>query len=262
MQSETDQQKTMLSIEECEIHVSDEVAPFSPLSQSISSTTSEPSAANHHHNYNSCLSTGFLTNEEESSQKMSQQRELTRNNNAMSGICTLDNGNAASYQRQPMQSFARTICSSQSSHTRKTTKQAHDERLDSLDYKLNREMAYKIGTILMSYYKDNKLPAYRKKSPIDLVAKINAFFGLGHEYITTREISAAVKKDHIGKTPPRRGTKGRLPEGSVEALADLFFSFNAMCQYNGEKILTRPEQIVLLETIIDDYFKKTLLNQL
>jgi hypothetical protein len=245
-----DDNKIMPPVEECEIHVSDEVFPFSPLSQSQYSTSESSSVA--FLDSHSSSSFGFLLNHEERSHMMHQQEECSTNHYMFHNCSFLKN--TAAYQTQQLHSLAK--LSSQSSQTRrKTTKQAHDEKLDSLDYKLNREMAYKIGTILMSYYKDNKLPAYRKMSPIDLVAKINAFFGLD-DYVTTREISMAVKKNHIGQTPPRRGTKGRLPEGTIEALADLFFSFNAMCQYNGEKILTRPEQIALLQTIVDDYFEQ------
>ena len=106
----------------------------------------------------------------------------------------------------------------------------------------------------MKLKQEDKLPSYRHESPLTLIKNVNALLGPG-EYISAREISTAVDKNLIGVPPPRQGTTGRLPEGVVESLFDLFFSHSALCQHNCEKRLHRPEQISILGAIIAPYFK-------
>jgi hypothetical protein len=157
-----------------------------------------------------------------------------------------------------IQSFAASAgvsSSTCSTETRRTVKEAQAKRTASIARKYNRDAAYQIGTILMKYKKDKKLSGYRNKSPIDLIKNVNALLG-DEELVSPTEISRAVRNGNIGSLPPRMGTTGKLPEGAIKALSDLFFSFCALSQHNTEKNLTKPEQYSLLSAIIDPYFKE------
>jgi hypothetical protein len=139
------------------------------------------------------------------------------------------------------------------STSRRTSKEVQEERTSNREFMLKREALYTVGTILLSKFKERKLPGV--KSFAYLVNCLNGIFG-GEEYVNKRELSQAVKAGRIGISPPVRTANSRLPDKSFEALADLIFSHSALSQSNGEGTITKPKQIQLLGAIVDPYFIK------
>ena len=92
---------------------------------------------------------------------------------------------------------------------------------------------------------------------VDAVEIVTSAIGDGDLYVGSREVIDAVKEDRINQSPPRRGSRGKLPDDAFQHLCDLFFSFSAIAQHNCEEALTRRYLVETLEEVVSPYFEDT-----
>ena len=106
---------------------------------------------------------------------------------------SLTSASRATYPSQSSQSNEET------SSTRATSHQAQEKRRIKAERKLKREALFKVGTVLVDLHNQGKLPEYN--NPVDVINAVNNFYTDDDIYISTREISTAVKNGKINVHP-------------------------------------------------------------
>ena len=83
-----------------------------------------------------------------------------------------------------------------------TSHQAQANRTDMANDRLKRDAAFKVATVFVDLQKKKKLPGFN--SPVDVVKSVNDIFDKDKAYITTREISNAVKNGRVNESPQQQ----------------------------------------------------------
>lgn len=131
---------------------------------------------------------------------------------------------------------------------RNTTEAAHRENQLVAEGRAIRSCIYKAATVLWQSVHDeeNTLKVFSK--PEKVAAAFNSMCGI--ELISGNELATAVERGNAGKSPPRRGRHGTVPEDEFQAFCDALFTLSAIEQINGLQRLTRSELLSLVGSVL------------
>ncbi|CAB9513798.1 unknown protein [Seminavis robusta] len=122
---------------------------------------------------------------------------------------------------------------------RRTTHAAQVERQTHRELDNIRKSMYKAGTMLYKsvQMRENTLTVFQTAE--DVARALNNLSGI--DCISGRELTTAVRTGNVGKSPPRLGRKGEVPEDVFKAFCDLVFTACAIEQANCSSRSTREQ---------------------
>ena len=145
--------------------------------------------------------------------------------------------------------------------TRKSSKQAQDDRTRSLAYRNTLSSAYKTGSSILKDTLDGRVPLQKfdgktaKQKALNVACAVNEMYGF--DLLCGNEIQQCVKEERVGQSPPRRGAKTRLPPDEEEAIATVVYTAVSLQQVNCDpNTLNRPQMRQLIMKIINAALEK------
>ena len=145
--------------------------------------------------------------------------------------------------------------------TRKSSKQAQDDRTRSLAYRNTLSSAYKTGSKILKDSLDGRVPLQKfdgktaKEIALNVACAVNEMYGF--DLLCGNEIHKCVKDERVGQSPPRRGAKTRLPSDEEEAIATVVYTALSLQQVNCDpNTLNRPQMRQLIMKIINAALEK------
>ncbi|CAB9516025.1 hypothetical protein SEMRO_756_G197690.1 [Seminavis robusta] len=120
-----------------------------------------------------------------------------------------------------------------------TTHAAQVERQTQRELDNIRKSMYKASTILYKSVQMNENTLSIFKSADAVARAMNNLVGI--DCVSGRELAAAVRNNNVGKSPPRLGRKGEIPEDIFRAFCSLVFTACAIEQSNCRDRSTREE---------------------
>ena len=145
--------------------------------------------------------------------------------------------------------------------TRKSSKQAQDDRTRSLAYRNTLSSAYKTGSKILKDSLDGRVPLQKfdgktaKEIALNVACAVNEMYGF--DLLCGNEIHKCVKEERVGQSPPRRGAKTRLPSDEEEAIATVVYTALSLQQVNCDpNTLNRPQMRQLIMKIINAALEK------
>ena len=145
--------------------------------------------------------------------------------------------------------------------TRKSSKQAQDDRTRSLAYRNTFSSAYKTGSSILKDSLDGRVPLQKfdgktaKQKALNVACAVNEMYGF--DLLCGNEIQQCVKEERVGQSPPRRGAKTRLPSDEEEAIATVVYTALSLQQVNCDpNTLNRPQMRQVIMKIINAALEK------
>ena len=134
--------------------------------------------------------------------------------------------------------------------SRPSASQMQEERIIEQQIWEMKKCAFKLGTILYKQVLDKENPVKHFQGSDKCANAINQIFK--RVLVSGHQISAGVKENQVGESPPRPGRPSEIPDDDFKDLCALFWSVATIEQANSDpQRLNRIEEISLLGTIIN-----------
>ena len=145
--------------------------------------------------------------------------------------------------------------------TRKSSKQAQDDRTRKIAYKDTFSSAYKVASQMLKQQLDGKLPIEQfngktvSSRAVKIACAVNTMYGI--DLLSGCEIQKCVKEDRVGQSPPRRGAKTRIPADEEAAIFSLVYTAGCLQQINCDpNTLDRPRMRQAIMEIVNAKLEK------